>query len=167
MFLNYVNLDDILGVVSHVERCKTNMCHGATCTSTIVHHFERRFILDYVFWTNFFHGSVYFRLVKTMYFGLSPGHVVFYTSLKVCTLAQTIQRLDFTLTIISFPVFYTNDQLYILAQKILLAYFRLMGYLAFQPNNQCKIHHLPLNHAFYAMYFELCIFDFEKPCTLP
>ena len=46
----------------------------------------RRFILDYVFWTNFFQGSVYFRLVKTMYFGLSPGHVVFYTSLKECTL---------------------------------------------------------------------------------
>ena len=47
---------------------------------------RRRFILDYVFWTNFFQGSVYFRLVKTMYFGLSPGHVVFYTSLKECTL---------------------------------------------------------------------------------
>ena len=127
----------------------------------------RRFILDYVFWTNFFHGSVYFRLVKTMYFGLSPVHVVFYTSLKVCTLAQTIHRLDFTLTIISFPVFYTNDQLCILAQKILLAYFGLFGYLAFQPNNQCKIQLLPPNHAFYAMYFELCILDFEEHVLCP
>ena len=127
----------------------------------------RRFILDYVFWTNFFQGSVYFRLVKTMYFGLSPGHVVFYTSLKECTLGQAMQRLDFALTIISFLVFYTNDKMCILAQKSLVAYFGLFGNLAFQPNNQCKIHHLPPNHAFYAMYFELCILDFENHVLCP
>ena len=149
-----------------MSSCK-QLCESLQKIKRIFLDLRRRFILDYVFWTNFFHGSVYFRLVKTMYFGLSPGHVVFYTSLKVCTLAQTILRLDFTLTIISFPVFYTNDQLCILAYKILLAYFGLIGYLAFQPNNQCKIQLLPPNHAFYAMYFELCIFDFEKPCTLP
>ena len=133
----------------------------------VPHLSRRRFILDYVFWTNFFQGSVYFRLVKTMYFGLSPGRVVFYTSLKECTLGQAMQRLDFALTIISFLVFYTNDKMCILAQKSLVAYFGLFGNLAFQPNNQCKIHHLPPNHAFYAMYFELCILDFENHVLCP
>ena len=148
----------VLSMLLRTKKCWTLRAVGCR---------RRRFILDYVFWTNFFQGSVYFRLVKTMYFGLSHGHVVFYASLKECTLGQAMQRLDFALTIISFLVFYTNDKMCILAQKSLVVYFGLFGNLAFQPNNQCKIHHLPPNHAFYAMYFELSILDFENHVLCP